>query len=168
VWGPGDTTIMPVMAKLARRRQLFLINGGKAEASTSYVENVCDCLILAGRNKDVSGETFFVTDDEKVTARDFITKMADAAGFPRPKISIPYSVAYASAAVAEKLHSLSGSKKEPLMTRYGIALTGRNLTFSCEKAKRVLGYNPQVNIGEGMRRLSRWVSQIGGIDRLLA
>jgi nucleoside-diphosphate-sugar epimerase len=168
VWGPGDTTIMPIMAKLARRRQLFLIGGGKAEASTSYVENVCDCLILAGRSNDISGETFFVTDDEKVTARDFITKMADAAGFPRPKISIPYSVAYASAAIAEKLHSLSGSNKEPLMTRYGIALTGRNLTFSCEKAKRALGYNPKVNIGEGMRRLAEWVNQIGGIDRLLA
>jgi nucleoside-diphosphate-sugar epimerase len=168
VWGPGDTTIMPIMAKLARRRQLFLIGGGKAEASTSYVENVCDCLILAGRPNDISGETFFVTDDEKVTARAFITKMADAAGFPRPKISIPYSVAYASAAVAEKLHSLSGSKKDPLMTRYGIALTGRNLTFSCEKAKRLLGYNPKVNIDEGMRRLAEWVHQIGGIDRLLA
>ncbi|RJP22381.1 MAG: NAD-dependent epimerase/dehydratase family protein [Candidatus Abyssobacteria bacterium SURF_5] len=162
VWGPGDTTIMPIMAKLAHRRQLFLIGGGRAETSTSYVENVCDCLILAGRNMKISGEAFFVTDDERITAREFITKMADAAGFPHPKISIPYSVAYASAAVAEKLHSLTSSKSEPLMTRYGIALTGRNLTFSCEKAKSMLGYRPAVTIDEGMRRLSNWVHLSGG------
>jgi nucleoside-diphosphate-sugar epimerase len=168
VWGPGDTTIMPIMAKLARRHQLFLIGGGRAEASTSYVENVCDCLILAGRHTGISGEAFFVTDDERITAREFITKMADAAGFPRPGMSIPYSVAYASAAVAEKLHSLIGSKKEPLMTRYGIALTGRNLTFSTEKAKQMLGYRPAVNIDEGMRRLSEWVKQVGGIEQLMA
>lgn len=167
VWGPGDTTIMPIMAKLARRHQLFLIDGGKAECSTSYVENVCDCLILAGSKTEISGEAFFVTDDERITAGEFITKMADAAGFPRPKLSIPYSVAYASAAAAEKLRTLVGSKKEPLMTRYGIALTGRNLTFTCEKAKQMLGYKPEVSIDEGMRRLSDWMKLIGGIEHLV-
>jgi nucleoside-diphosphate-sugar epimerase len=167
VWGPGDTTIMPIMAKLARRRQLFLVDGGKAEASTSYVENVCDCLILAGRQREISGEAFFVTDDERITSREFITKMADAAGFPRPKISIPYSFAYASAAVAEWLHTVTGSKKPLLMSKYGIALTGRNLTFSSAKAKHLLGYYPAVNIDEGMRRLSDWVKQIGGIEKLI-
>ncbi len=168
VWGPGDMTILPIIAKLARRKQLFLINGGRAETSTSYVENVCDCLILAAQRENVSGEAFLVTDDERITAREFIEKMADAAGFARPKLSIPYGLAYASAAVAETLHAISGSRKPPLMTRYGIALTGRNLTFSCEKAKRALGYRPEVNIDEGMRRLSAWVSEIGGIKTLTA
>ncbi|MBI5116325.1 NAD-dependent epimerase/dehydratase family protein [Candidatus Poribacteria bacterium] len=167
VWGPGDMTILPTIVKLARRKQLFLINGGRAETSTSYVENVCDCLILAAQNDKVSGETFFVTDDERITAREFIEKTADAVGFTKPKISIPYGLAFASAAIAEKLHSLSGSKKEPLMSRYGIALTGRNLTFSCEKAKRMLGYRPAVNINEGMKRLSAWVKEIGGIGKLI-
>ncbi len=167
VWGPGDLTILPTIVKLARRKQLFLINGGRAGTSTSYIENVCDCLILAAQNEKVSGETFFVTDDERITARDFIEKMADAVGFARPKISIPYGLAYASAAIAERLHELSGSKKQPLMTRYAIALSGRNLTFSCEKAKRMLGYRPAVSINEGMKRLSAWVKEIGGVEKLV-
>lgn len=161
VWGAGDTTILPIMAKLARRGMLFLIDGGRAEISTSYVENVCDCLILAARHEEISGEAFLVTDDERITAREFLTKLADAAGFPKPKISVPYGIAYASAAVAEKLHKLSGSKKPPLMTRYAIALSGRNVTYTCGKAKRMLGYRPAVSIDEGMRRLSDWVSAMG-------
>ena len=168
VWGPGDLTILPVMAKLASRGMLVLVNGGRAETSTSYVENVCDCLVLAADREEVSGEAFFVTDDERITSREFIEKMADAAGFKRPKMSLPYGLAYASAAVAERLHALSGSKKEPLMTRYAIALTGRNLTFSCEKARRTLGYKPVVNINDGMRRLAAWVKEIGGLAKLIA
>lgn len=168
VWGPGDTTILPVLAKLARRKQLFLINGGRAEMSTSYVENVCDCLILAAEHDEFCGEAFLVTDDERITAREFIQKLAVAAGFQRPKLSIPYGIAYASAAVAEKLHSLSGSKKPPLMTRYAIALSGRTVTYSCEKAKDKLGYRPAIDIDEGMQRLANWVKEIGGIEALTA
>jgi nucleoside-diphosphate-sugar epimerase len=143
------------------------VNGGRGEAATSYVENVCDCLILAAKHEEVSGEAFLVTDDERITARDFIGGMADAAGFARPKMSIPYGLAYVSAAIFEKLHGLSGSKKPPLMSRYAIALTGRNLTYSCEKAKTMLGYKPAVNVEEGMRRLAAWVEDIGGLRALV-
>ena len=160
-------TILPIMAKLARRKQLFLVGGGRAETSTSYVENVCECLMLAARHEELSGEVFLVTDDERITAGEFITKMAGAAGFARPRLSIPYGLAYASAAIAEKIHSLSGSKKPPLMTRYAIALSGRNVTYTCEKAKRMLGYRPVVSIDAGMQTLSAWVKEIGGLEALM-
>ena len=168
VWGPGDLRILPTIAKLASRGMLVLVNGGRVETATSYVENVCDCLILAADHKGISGQAFFVTDDERVTAREFVEKMADAVGFKKPKMSLPYGLAYASAAVAEKLHALSGSRKELLMTRYAIALTGLNLTFSCQKARRMLGYKPMVNINDGMRRLAAWVKEIGGLAKLIA
>jgi nucleoside-diphosphate-sugar epimerase len=168
VWGPGDTTILPIMAKMGTRKQLVLVGGGRTEISTSYVENVCDSLLLAAQHEEISGEAFLVTDDERITAREFIHGLADAAGFARPKLSVPYGVAYASAAVFEKLHALSGSKNPPLMTRYAIALTGRNLTYTCEKAKRMLGYAPAVNVEDGMRRLAAWVEEIGGLEALTA
>jgi nucleoside-diphosphate-sugar epimerase len=168
IWGPGDLTILPIMAKLARRGMMVLVNGGRAETATSYVENVCDCLILAAEHKEISGEAFFVTDDERITSREFVGKLADAVGFKKPKVSLPYGLAYTSAAIAEKIHKLSGSKKEPLMTRYAIALSGKNLTFSCEKAKKMLEYKAAVSIDEGMRRLSAWVKEIGGMEKLIA
>jgi nucleoside-diphosphate-sugar epimerase len=167
VWGPGDTTILPSIAKAARLRMLALLNGGRARVSTSYVENVCDCLIL-GATSDLSAEAFFVTDDEDIATREFLEKMAGAVGFPPPRVSAPYGLVYAVAGVAEKVQAFLSPNSEPLMSRYGIALLGRNLTFSCEKAKRMLGYKAGVSIDEGMRRLKKWIEEIGGVGRLIA
>ncbi|GAB4342619.1 MAG: SDR family NAD(P)-dependent oxidoreductase [Candidatus Abyssubacteria bacterium] len=167
VWGPGDTTILPSIAKAARLRMLMLLDGGRAKVSTSYVENVCDCLIL-GAMSEVSGEAFFVTDDEDIATREFLEKMAGAVGFPPPRMSAPYGLVYALAGVAERIQALLSPNNEPLMSRYGIALLGRNLTFSCEKAKRMLGYRAGVSIDEGMQRLKKWVEELGGVAKLIA
>jgi len=167
VWGPGDKLVLPVMAKLASRNQLFLINKGQVEMSTSHVENVCECMLLAAQRENVSGEAFLVTDDERITAREFAEKMADAAGFEKPKKSIPYGLAFAYGTLVEKFHALPWVNTPPVMSRYAVALSGLDLSFNCEKARRMLGYRPVVSISEGMRRLAHWLEEIGGIESLL-
>ena len=54
------------------------------------------------------------------------------------------------------------------MTRYGVAIMGMDLTFSCEKAKNVLGYKPSVSLDDGMRQLSDWIKEMGGIEKLVS
>lgn len=167
VWGPGDRLMLPAIAKMAMRNQLFLISGGHSVISPSHVENVCDSIMLAATKEEASGEAFLVTDDENVTIGEFTSKMVEAAGLPKPTKSIPYGLAFALAAVVEKFHELPFIRKPPSMSRYGVAIMGLNLTFNCEKAKRVLGYRPAVSLDEGMRRLSDWLKAVGGIEKLL-
>ena len=167
IWGPGDRLMLPVIAKMAKQNQLFLINGGRSEISPSHVDNVCDAIMLAAQKESVSGEAFLVTDNSNITVGEFTRRMVEAAGLPAPTKSIPYGLAFALAAVVEKLHELPFIKKPPSMSRYGVAIMGLNLTFNCEKAKQILGYRPTVSIDEGMRGLSDWVKEIGGIDKLV-
>jgi 3beta-hydroxy-delta5-steroid dehydrogenase/steroid delta-isomerase len=167
IWGPGDTLMLPTMVKMARRNQLFLIGGGRSRISPSHVENVCDGMILAAGRQGVSGEAFLVTDDEDVTAGEFTRRMIEAVGLPQPRKSIPYRAAFAAAAVVEKLHELPLIRRPPSMSRYGVAIMGLDLTFSCDKAKRMLGYRPRVTIEDGMRGLADWVRESGGIEQLI-
>jgi nucleoside-diphosphate-sugar epimerase len=168
IWGPGDRLMLPIMAEMARRNQLFLIGGGRSRISPSHVENVCESMILAAEREDISGEAFLVTDDEDIEVGEFTQRMIEAIGLPKPTRSIPYGAAFAVAAIVEKLHELPLIKKPPSMSRYGVAIMGLNLTFSCEKAKRMLGYRPTISIEEGMRGLSDWVEEGGGVERLIA
>jgi nucleoside-diphosphate-sugar epimerase len=168
VWGAGDTLMLPTMAKMARRNQLSLIDGGRSQISPSHVENVCDSMMLAAERDDVSGEAFLVTDDEDVPVGEFTARMMEAIGLPKPTRSIPYGVAFAVAAIVEKIHELPFIRQPPSMSRYGVAIMGLNLTFSCEKAKRMLGYRPRMAMDEGMRGLADWVEESGGVERLIA
>lgn len=167
IWGSGDMTMLPVVAKMAKQNQLFLIGGGRSEISPSHVDNVCEAILLAGEKEDVSGEAFLITDEENITAGEFTRRMVEAAGFPAPTKSIPYGLAYSLAAVVEKFYQLPFIKNPPLMTRYGVVMMGRNLTFNCEKAKRMLGYRPIVSMDDGMRDLTDWIKEIGGVDKLV-
>ncbi len=167
VWGPFDNLMLPAVAKMARQNQLFLINGGRSEISPCHVENVCDIMMLAAGNEQLSGEAYLVTDDEDLTVGEFLTGMTKAAGLPKPSKSIHYSIAFTLGAIVEKLHELPFMKKPPSMSRYGVAIMGRNLTFSCEKAKKELGYRPATTIEKGMAGLSEWIREIGGIDKLI-
>ncbi len=167
IWGPGDKLMLPAIAKMAKQNQLFLINRGRSEISPSHVDNVTDAIMLAALKEDVSGESFLVADDRNLTVGEFTRKMVEAAGLPAPTKSIPYGLAFALAAVVEKYHELPFIKKPPSMTRYGVAIMGLNFTFSCEKARQMLGYRPTVSIDEGMRGLSDWIKQIGGIEKIV-
>lgn len=167
IWGPGDRLMLPTIAKMAKQNQLFLINKGRSEISPSHVDNVCDALMLAGLKEDISGEAFLITDDENTTVGEFTRRMVEAAGLPAPTKSIPYGLAFSLAAVVEKLHDLPFIKSPPSMSRYGVAIMGLNFTFNCEKAKQMLGYRPAVSIDEGMRGLSDWIKEIGGVDKLI-
>jgi len=167
VWGPGDRLMLPAIAKMARHNQLFLIGGGRSQISPSHVENVCEIMMLAAEKEGVSGETFLVTDNENIAVGEFTRRMVEAVGLPKPTKSIPYGLASALAGVVEKIHKLPFIKKPPPMSRYGVAIMGMNLTFSCEKAARMLGYRPIISLDEGMRGLSDWIMEVGGIEKLI-
>jgi nucleoside-diphosphate-sugar epimerase len=47
------------------------------------------------------------------------------------------------------------------MGRGAVALLSRRGSYSIEKAHRLLGYEPQVRLADGMRRSEEWVKSKG-------
>ena len=59
-----------------------------------------------------------------------------------------------------KIYGVLSIKGRPLLTRMAAELFGTNQGFPINKARRELGYEPEVNFGEGMRRVEVWLHQI--------
>ena len=51
-------------------------------------------------------------------------------------------------------------KGRPLLTRMAVELFGTNQGFPINKAHQDLGYKPEVDFEEGMRRVEVWLRQI--------
>lgn len=157
VWGPGDATILPVLVQAARAGRFAWIGGGRYLTSTCHVANVCEGVVCA-LDAGVGGETYFLTDGPAVEVREFLTALAGTAGVTLGDRSVPRSVAWAFATVAESVWKLLRLAGEPPITRTFLALSAQEMTVNDAKARRELGYTSAVDRSVGLAELAAGVS----------
>jgi sterol-4alpha-carboxylate 3-dehydrogenase (decarboxylating) len=118
---------------------------------------------LAESPLQVAGQAFFITNGEPIYFWDFpraVWNLLDAmlesstSRKSRGLIILPKAVGLLAATGAEWVGWLIG--KEPTFTRFKVAYSCATRWHNIEKARRVLGYEPEVGLGEGVRRMVEW------------
>ncbi len=156
VYGPYDTTAFIYMAPLLRKGRWFHLAGGKKMLCLSYVDNLADGLLLAAEHRQAPGQTFVITDDLRLSWKEYIHKLIEAFGVADRCVSLPMFLGRFAGISLEALFRLAGSKSPPPITDYRTALVAKDFHFSCQKAKRVLGYLPRIPLDEGVRKTVDW------------
>ncbi len=160
IFGPGDNHLIPKLLARARAGSLRIIGAGRNRISVSYVENVADAHVLAVRLLEpggkLSGRAYFVNEPEPVNCWDFINRLVTGAGMPPVRKRVPYGVAYAAGWLCEKYAALVGQKEDPRLTRFLVAQLGTSHWFRVDRARRDFGWEPRVDLEEGVRRCLSW------------
>ncbi|MEA2328019.1 MAG: hypothetical protein QOE68_2978 [Thermoanaerobaculia bacterium] len=149
IFGPGDTALLPRLLAAGRAGRLPQIGDGINLVDLTYVDNVVHALTLAVIQPDAANRTFTITNGQPVLLWDVIRRMLAAAGCSIGR-RIPYSIAYAAAALMEAHARLTGT--EPLLTRYSVTILARTQTYCIDAARRWLGYEPIVTMEDGLDR----------------
>jgi len=152
VWGKGDTTLLPEMAKTVEAGKWAWVGGGRNLTATTHVDNVVEGLILAAE-RGRPGEAYFVTDGDPVVFRDFVTSMLRTQGVEPPGRSLPAWTAAPLARVSEAAWRLLPLKGEPPMTVFRSWLLTQECTIDISKAREELGYAPVVDRERGLEEL---------------
>jgi sterol-4alpha-carboxylate 3-dehydrogenase (decarboxylating) len=171
LFGEGDPlTTAGVIQNAKEGKGKIQIGDGTNLFDWTYVGNNAYAQILAARilvrpqlpadDMKVDGEAFTITNDEPWPFWDFTRAIAAAAGFPVRKEEVwvlPLSVMLIFAGAAEWAFWLSTmGKKEPTLTRSRLKYSTMIRTFNIEKAKKRLGYRPQVSMHDGIDRTVSW------------
>ncbi len=168
VWGAGDTVILPRVAMAAKKGILHPMGSGERFVTPCHVDNLVNALLILAENENAPGNIYFINDGFKIPYMEFLTKQLKASGINwEPGFSIPYKFAYVVAAVLEIIFKLKKSRKPPVLTKMAVAALSGSRSYSIEKARRELGYEPSVNIDKGVEELREWVNNLGGTDELL-
>jgi nucleoside-diphosphate-sugar epimerase len=154
VWGPGDTTLLPLLIEAVRSGRFAWIGGGHHRTSTTHIDNTVEGLMLAAERGSPGG-VYFVTDGEPVVFRDFITRLLDTQGVEAPTRSVPTWVARAVAATSEAAWRLLPLPGRPPLTRLTVWVSGLETTIDITRAREELGYAPVVTIDDGLAEMSR-------------
>jgi nucleoside-diphosphate-sugar epimerase len=154
VYGPGSPqfTIRPV--EVIKAGKMILIDGGRHLCKPIYIDDLIDGLILCAKHEAAVGEAINLTDNEAIAWRDFFGaygQMLKIDSFP----SIPFSLALGLAYANEIKAAVTG-KEAGFSRRVVKALCSSN-SFSNQKARKLLGWEPKVNFSEGMRRTEAWL-----------
>lgn len=158
VYGPGSRpwTIEPV--RLLRAGQLVLPAGGRGLHSPVYVDDLVDGVVRASAVAAAAGRIFTVTGGRGVTIGDFFAHYSRMLGTNPPR-SVPYPIARTVARLMDGAAKLRGARSE--ITPAAIDYTMRRGTYSIARAREVLGYEPAVDLDEGMRRTEAWLRSTG-------
>ncbi len=145
-YGPGDTHKLPLFKAVQQRRFAF-IGDGKSLLSPVYIDDLISG-ILRAMQLGKAGETYIISGDRPASKEELVFTIADALMVPRPKLRIPYRVAWLTAAGLEKLAACFHF--QPLITRSKVMMMGDNFGYSCQKAQNTLSYQPQTTLKQGI------------------
>ena len=114
VYGPCSAWSTRLIPDLQEGR-VVLIDGGRGACNTTYVDNLVDAIFLSLENDKSVGQTFFITDGERLTWGDFIQSHVAMLG---EKMTLP---------VVSKEEILAYYRQQPGLIAGSIKATGRAL-----------------------------------------
>ncbi len=161
IYGPRSPTLVLQIVELLQRGRMVRIAKGNKPAGLAYVCNVVDVLLRAAETQSSVGQAYNASDGSDITWRQYVDRLAEIAGVRSPRVAIPYRLAYLTGWAMEKMYGALRLEQRPLLTRMAVELFGTSQGFSIHKARQELGYEPQVDFDEGMRRVELWLRQTG-------
>lgn len=158
IYGPGDTRFLKLFRPV-NKGYFVMIGSGKVLYHMTYIDDLIEGFVLAGRKPEAVGEVFTIAGERYTTIRELVNLMADVLGKPHPKFQIPFFPVYLAAVVCDKAFRPLGLNP-PLYPRR-VEFFYLDRAFSIEKAKRLLGYRPRVDLQEGLSRTAAWYKEQG-------
>ncbi len=163
IWGPEDNHLVPGILKRAGR--LKIVGRTDDRVDTIYVDNAALAHVLAAQklreNPSLSGNIYFISQDDPVSKWEMANAFLAAAGLPPIKGRVSARTAYAAGGCFETIYRLLGITTEPPMTRFVAKELATSHWFDITRAKKDLGYFPEISTREGLRRLTVWLSRNG-------
>lgn len=159
IFGPRDPQLVPILIDAARKGKMkFMIGNGENLVDFTFVENVVHGHILSaehlGEDAGLGGKAFHITNDEPIPFWTFLSRILTGLNYEPPKYHIPYWVAYYLAFLLSLLVMVVSPlvQIQPTFTPMRVALAGTFHYYSCEKAKKLIGYQPLVTMDDAVER----------------
>lgn len=163
-FGPGDRLHFGRIAQRMRNGKGVIIGRGDNALPFCYVTDVVQGFLLAAYHDKAPGNVYNVSNDRPLTQQEIFNAIADDVGGKRPTRRLPYLPVYYGSIVAEKAALIAHTR--PIVTRLGVMMFGTDTRHSVEKARSELGYEPKVDIRQGIRLAAAWF-HAGGMEQPL-
>lgn len=162
IYGPGDLRHLKLF-KTVCRGQFRMFGSGETLYHPVYIDDLISGIILSGESPAALGQTYILAGERYVTLNQLTAAVAAAVGREPPRGRLPYWPLLAGATLCEAL--CKPLRINPPLHRRRASFFVNNRAFSIEKARHELGYQPQIDIEEGLKRTAAWYVAHGHLPR---
>jgi len=149
VYGPRDQRLLKMFKGVSRGR-FPLFGGGQGRRHMVYVDDVVSAFFQACEREEALGEGLIVAGPRPCTLRELLDQVTAATGSKRYGIRLPLAPMLGLAAVVEDVSAALAI--DPPIYRRRMDFFHSDSAFDTSRARRVLGWAPQVDLEEGIRR----------------
>lgn len=159
VYGPRERDYF-LMAKSIKQHSDFAVGYKRQDITFVYVDDVVQAVFLACE-KGQTGRKYFLSDGQVYQSSTFSDLIREELGHPWwIRITAPIWVLRVVTFFGDLIGRMTGKISALNNDKYHI-LRQRNWRCDIEPARRELGYEPRVQLAEGVRRTIRWYKDNG-------
>ncbi len=159
IWGVGDQHLAPRIIDRARAGRLRLVGDRNNLVDSTYIDNAVQAHLLAleslAPDATCAGKAYFISNGEPIPMPDLINRILAAANMPPIEKTLSANAAYGIGVTLEFIYRMLSISKEPAMTRFIARQLSCAHWYDLSAARNDLGYEPEVSLDEGFRRLQK-------------
>ncbi len=153
IYGPGDPHNIPKLCRSIRRGKFAFIGRRDNVVPIVHLDDVAQALRLAAEKPAARGRAYLITDGTRTTIGELVAHLAELLGCPVPTKVLPYAVPWLGCLVFDLLRPVWRGPAP--INRPGLRFVGTSRHVDIGRARRELGYAPQVTSREGMEAAVR-------------
>ena len=158
IYGPGDRRLLKLFRGVARRR-FPVLGSGNIFYHLTYIDDLVEGLRLCGEAPAAANRTYILAGGEVTTLNDLIALIASEARVAPPRLRLPVWPFWLAGAACEAVCVPFGI--EPPIYRRRVDFYTKSRAFDITRARHEIGYAPQVDLRDGIRRTLAWYRERG-------
>lgn len=156
VYGEGDRLFLPKLINSMRKsRWVPLIGGGERPLALVHARNVAQAVVLSLDTPASWGRSYNVTNDDTITAREFVAAVGRGLEQKIRTVNIPAKPAVLLARTLDFTRRLLGPSRYPGSALSAVRFWRGGNPYTSDKARSELGWNPAIKHAQGVEDATR-------------
>ena len=163
IYGPGDPGHLLLLFRRVASGFFPMFGGGGTFYHTVYIDNLLDGFLAAAAAGPGDARAYLIADPTYVTLDELVRAVAAALGVRVRMLHLPLAPLLLVAELCDRLLRPLGIPP-PLFPRR-VDWFRSNRAFRTDRARRELGWEPRIELAEGLRRTAEWYRANGYLER---
>lgn len=160
IYGPGDTRFLKLFKAIATGR-FRMIGSGEVYYHLTHINDLVQGILLCGETDAALGRTYLLAGPRYTKIAELAQEVARAVGTKVPRGRLPVGPVKTAAGVCEAACKTLGI--EPPLHRRRLDFFLKSRAFDCSKARRELGFQPRIDLAEGLAQTAGWYMERGDL-----